>query len=280
MATVNPGDEVLYPNPGFPIYESVIKFVGGVPVPIPIKEENDFRIDIEYLKSRITSKTKMLIINSPANPTGGLLTPEDIRKIAEIVRDKNILVLSDEIYDRIVYEGEPVSIASMPGMKDHSIILDGFSKTYAMTGWRLGYGIMHREIAQRVSQLMVNSNSCTAAFTQVAGKEALEGPQGDVALMVDEFRRRRDFIVDGLNSIKGIKCKLPQGAFYAFPNITGTGMKSKELADYLLDKASVAVLAGTAFGMYGEGYLRLSYANSIDNIEKALERISKAVNSL
>lgn len=280
MALTNPGDEVIYPNPGFPIYESVIKFVGGVPVPMPLKEENDFRIDIEDLKKKITDKTKLVIINSPANPTGGVFTPDDIRNIADLVRGKGIFVLSDEIYDRVVYEGTPLSIATLPGMKDYTIILDGFSKTYAMTGWRLGYGIMHKEIAARISQLMVNSNSCTAAFTQMAGVEALEGPQDDVAKMVAEFRKRRDVIVKGLNSIKGIKCALPQGAFYAFPNITGTGLKSKELADYLLENANVAVLGGTAFGEYGEGYLRMSYANSIENIEKALDRIGKAVESL
>lgn len=280
VALVNPGDEVIYPNPGFPIYESVIKFVGGVPVPMPIKEENNFRADIEDLKGKITPRTKLLIINSPANPTGGVFTADDIKNIANIVRGKGIFVMSDEIYERIVYDGKPVSIATMPDMKDYTIILDGFSKTYAMTGWRLGYGIMHKDIASRVAQLMVNSNSCTAAFTQMAGKEALEGPQVEVDKMVSEFKRRRNFIVDGLNSIKGITCKLPQGAFYAFPNITGTGMKSKELADYLLENAGVAVLSGTSFGEFGEGYLRLSYANSIENIEKALGRIELAVKNL
>lgn len=279
-ALINPGDEVLYPNPGFPIYESVIKFVGGTPVPVPLREENNFRIDIEDLKKSITPKTRLIIINSPANPTGGVLTKEDIEKIADLVRGKNIFVLSDEIYDRIVYDGEPVSIATMPGMKDYTIILDGFSKTYAMTGWRLGYGIMHKEIAQRITQLMINSNSCTAAFTQMAGKEALEGPQEEVDRMVAEFRKRRDVIVKGLNSIRGITCKTPEGAFYAFPNIKGTGLKSKELADYLLENAGVAVLGGTAFGEFGEGYLRLSYANSVENIEKALERIKTAVEAL
>lgn len=280
MALVNEGDEVIYPNPGFPIYESVIRFVGGIPVPMPLKEEKEFRIDIDELKKMITPRTKLLIINSPANPTGGVLTEKDIRDIAELVRGKNIFVLSDEIYDRIVYDGNVVSIATMPGMKDYTIILDGFSKTYAMTGWRLGYGIMHKEIAQRVTQLMVNSNSCTATFTQMAGVEALEGPQDDVDRMVEEFRKRRDLVVKGLNSIKGMKCTMPQGAFYAFPNITSTGMKSKELADYLLERASVATLSGASFGQYGEGYLRLSYANSIENLEKALDRIGNAMNAL
>lgn len=279
-ALVNPGDEVIYPNPGFPIYESMIKFVGGVPVPMPLTQEKDFRVDIEDLKSKISSKTKLIIINSPANPTGGVLTGDDIKAIADLVRDKGIFILSDEIYDRMIYEGTPVSIATMPGMKNYTIILDGFSKTYAMTGWRLGYGIMHSEIAKRIAQLMVNSNSCTAAFTQMAGKEALEGPQDEVIKMVAEFKKRRALIVTGLNSIPGFKCSMPQGAFYAFPNITGTGMKNKELANYLLENAGVAVLGGTAFGEYGEGYLRLSYANSIENIEKALDRIDKAVRAL
>jgi aspartate/methionine/tyrosine aminotransferase len=280
MALVNPGDEVMYPNPGFPIYESVIRFVGGVPVPLPLREEKDFRLDIDELRSKISPKTKLIILNSPANPTGGVLTEEDIRRIADAIRGKNIFVLSDEIYERIVYEGRPVSIATMPGMKDWTIILDGFSKTYAMTGWRLGYGVMHREIAEKVTQLMINSNSCTAAFTQMAGLEALTGPQDEADRMVAEFKKRRDIIVEGLNSIKGITCRKPQGAFYVFPNIKGTGMKSDELAGYLLDSAKVATLSGTAFGEYGEGYLRLSYANSVENIQKALERIDKAIAQL
>lgn len=280
MALVNPGDEVIYPDPGFPIYSNLVKFVDAVPVPISIKEENDFRLDVNELKSKITSKTKLIILNSPANPTGGVLTPEDIDRIAEAVKGKGIYVLSDEIYDRIVYNGSVKSIASIPHMKDCTIILDGFSKTYAMTGWRLGYGIMNRDLAKRVTDLMINSNSCTAAFTQIAGIEALTGPQDAVLQMVEEFRKRREVIVNGLNTIKGVKCKKPEGAFYAFPNITGTGLCSKELADYLLNKAGVAVLAGSSFGSCGEGYLRLSYANSIDNIERALERIEKAIKEL
>lgn len=280
ISLVNPGEEVIYPNPGFPIYESIIKFAGGIPVPMPLIESNDFRIDIQDLKNKITPKTKMIIINSPANPTGGILNEEDIKQIADLVRDKGIFVLSDEIYDRIVYEGNPISIATMPGMKDYTIILDSFSKAYAMTGWRLGYGIMHKDIAKKLERLMINSNSCTATFTQIAGIEALEGPQDEVDRMVAEFKKRRDYIVKGLNSIDGITCMLPQGAFYVFPNITGTGINSKELADYLLEKANVAVLGGTAFGNYGEGYLRLSYANSIENIKRALDRIDKAVRAI
>lgn len=280
LALVESGDEVIYPNPGYPIYESLIRFVGGVPVPMPLVEENDFRVDIEDLSKKITSKTKMIIINSPANPTGGILTKEDLSQIADLIRGKGIFVLSDEIYSRIVYDGDPVSIATMPGMKDYTIILDGFSKTYAMTGWRLGFGIMHKEIAKKVDRLIANSTSNTAAFTQLAGKEALEGPQTDVDNMIAEFRRRRDYIVDRLNSIEGISCKKPEGAFYVFPNIKGTGLKSEALADYLLNEANVAVLDGASFGEYGEGHIRLSYATSMENIEEALNRIEKALKLL
>lgn len=280
LALVHPGDEVLCPNPGYPIYESVVRFCGGIPVPIPLVEKNDFRVDMEDLKKKINPKTKMIIINSPANPTGGIYTEDDIRQIADIVRGKGIFVLSDEIYDRIIYDGKPVSIARMEGMKDYTIILDGFSKTYAMTGWRLGFGIMHAEIAAKVERLMANSTSNTAAFTQMAGKEALEGTQEYVNLMVEEFRNRRDFIVDGLNAIDGISCKKPQGAFYVFPNITGTGMDSERLADYLLEDANVAVLDGVSFGEYGEGHIRLSYANSIENIDRALKRMEESLKKL
>ncbi|MDF2505288.1 pyridoxal phosphate-dependent aminotransferase [Clostridium sp.] len=280
LALVESGDEVIYPNPGYPIYESLIRFVGGVPVPMPLVEENDFRVNIEDLSKKITSKTKMIIINSPANPTGGILTKDDLSQIADLIRGKGIFVLSDEIYSRIVYDGDPVSIATMPGMKDYTIILDGFSKTYAMTGWRLGFGIMHKEIAKKVDRLIANSTSNTAAFTQLAGKEALEGPQTDVDNMIAEFRRRRDYIVDRLNSIEGISCKKPEGAFYVFPNIKGTGLKSEALADYLLNEANVAVLDGASFGEYGEGHIRLSYATSMENIEEALNRIEKALKLL
>lgn len=280
LALVNKGDEVIYPNPGFPIYQNLVHFVEAVPVPVDIKEENDFRLDINELKSKITSKTKLIILNSPANPTGGVLTPEDIDAVADAVKGKGIYVLSDEIYARIVYSGDVKSIASIPGMKDWTIILDGFSKAYAMTGWRLGYSITNKELAQKITTLMTNSNSCVATFTQIAGIEALTGPQDAVAEMVEEFRKRREIIVNGLNSIKGISCRKPEGAFYAFPNITGTGMSSKEIADFLLNTAGVATLSGASFGSSGEGYLRLSYANSIANIELALERIEAALKSI
>ncbi len=278
LACVNPGEEVLYPNPGFPIYESLINFVGAKAVPIPLLEKNDFRIDHEYVKEKITKKTKMIILNSPENPTGGVLTREDLKVIVDCIGNRDdVLVLSDEIYDRIIYEGKHESIASFPQMKEKTIILNGFSKIYAMTGWRLGYGVMRKDLAQKVAQINTNSNSCTSAFTQMAGVEALKGPQKDSEKMVAEFQKRREVIVSGLNKIEGITCKKPRGAFYVFPNITGTGMDCRKLGDYLLYEAGVAVLPGTSFGSYGEGYLRLSFANSVENIKKALERISAAL---
>lgn len=278
LACVNQGEEVMYPNPGFPIYESVINFVGAKPVPLPLKEENDFRLDLEDFKNKITKKTKMIILNSPENPTGGVLTRDDLKAITDCIEDRDdVLVLSDEIYSRIIYEGKHESIASLAGMKEKTIILDGFSKTYAMTGWRLGYGVMRKDLAQKIAQLMTNSNSCTCAFIQMAGIEALKGPQTEPEKMDAEFKKRREVIVSGLNKIKGITCKKPRGAFYVFPNITGTGMDCRKLGDYLLNEAGVAVLPGTAFGKYGEGYLRLSFANSIENIKKALDRIDKAL---
>jgi aspartate aminotransferase len=278
LALVNSGDEVLYPNPGFPIYESLINFVGAKPVPIPLKEENEFSLDPEYLKKMITKKTKMIILNSPENPTGGVVTREQLHVIADSIANRNdVFVLSDEIYSRIIYEGKHESITQFAGMKDKTILLDGFSKTYAMTGWRLGYGVMRKDLAEKFAQLMTNSNSCTAAFTQLAGVEALTGPQKEPERMDEEFRKRRDVIVPGLNNIKGITCKKPHGAFYVFPNITGTGMDCRKLGDHLLYNAGVAVLPGTSFGKYGEGYLRLSFANSVENIKKALDRIARAV---
>lgn len=280
LALVEEGDEVIYPNPGFPIYESMIRFVGARPVPLRLRMENEFRVDVEELAALITPRTRMLILNSPANPTGGVLTREDLAAIAELCLRHDLVVLSDEIYSRILYEGEHISIASFPGMLERTIILDGFSKTYAMTGWRLGYGVMPEPLAEAVTRLMINSNSCTAAFTQMAGIAALTGPQDDVDRMVAAFRERREVIVEGLNRIPGFRCLKPKGAFYAFPNIEGTGMSSRQLAEYLLEEAGVAVLSGTAFGEYGEGFLRLSFANSVENIRKALERIETAVRRL
>ena len=273
LALLDEGDECLYPNPGFPIYESVINYLNARAVPYQLKEANDFELDLRELESKITHRTKMIIINSPQNPTGGVLSPETIEAIAKLAVKHDIMVLADEIYGRILYEGRHLSIASLPGMFERTIVLDGFSKTYAMTGWRLGFGIMEKSLADQVARLQTNSNSCTATFTQKAGIAALTGPQTEVDAMVVEFRRRRDAIVAGLNAIPGITCRNPKGAFYVFPNITKTGMKSAELQQLLLDEAGVACLAGTAFGEYGEGYLRFSYANSLENIQWALSSL-------
>ena len=273
LALAEEGDEIIYPNPGFPIYESMINYVGAKAVPIRLREELDFRLDVDELASLINDRTKLIILNSPQNPTGGMLTKDDIAAIASAIGDRNIMVLSDEIYSRLIFEGEHHSIMSVDGMKERTILLDGFSKTYAMTGWRMGYGVMRADLAAHISRLMTNSNSCTASFTQIAGIEALCGPQDVVDTMRTEFQKRRDVMVAGLNKIKGFSCRLPKGAFYVFPNITKTGWPSKKLADALLDDAGVAALSGTAFGDFGEGYLRFSVANSIENIEKALGRV-------
>lgn len=273
LALIESGDEVLYPNPGFPIYESMVNYSVGTGIPIPLREERDFSVDVKELASLITDRTRLIILNSPHNPTGGILTKKDILEIAEAIGDRNILVLSDEIYSRLIYDAEHFSIMSVPGFKDRTILLDGFSKTYAMTGWRLGYGVMRPDLASQIAKLATNSNSCTASFTQIAGVEALRGDQSSVDAMSAEFRRRRDAFVAGLNKIKGFSCRMPKGAFYAFPNITKTGWTSKKLADALLEQAGVAALAGTAFGAYGEGYLRFSVANSLENLNKALAKI-------
>ena len=275
LALVEEGDEVIYPNPGFPIYESMIEFLGGRAIALHVREERGFSFDVNDLSAKISDRTKLVILNSPHNPTGGVLSERDIRAIAKAIGDRDIMVLSDEIYSRLIFEGEHFSIMSIPEFRDRTILLDGFSKTYAMTGWRLGYGVMRPDLATQVSRLMTNSNSCTASFTQMAGIEALHGDQASVERMRQEFLRRRDVMVGALNTIKGFRCQKPGGAFYVFPNIEGTGWNSKKLADALLEEAGVACLSGTSFGSFGEGYIRLSIANSIDNIEKALERIRR-----
>jgi aspartate aminotransferase len=285
LATVDPGDEVLYPNPGFPIYESVINFIGARPVPIPLLEEKDFSLDVDDLRRRISPRTKMIIINSPQNPTGGMLSKQDLEAIAEMAIEHDLWVMSDEVYSRIVYDGEFFSIASIPGMKERTIVIDGFSKTYAMTGWRMGWGAMNEALARDVARLETNCESCTASFTQIAGVEALTGPQDATASMVSEFAARRDILVRGLNAIDGVTCVKPKGAFYAFPNVTAAckrlSMRSaKELQEYLLYDAGVAVLPRTSFGSKNDGedqeYIRLSYATSRENIAEGLRRM-KAV---
>ena len=274
-ALAEEGDEVIYPNPGFPIYESMINFVGAKAVPIQLREELDFRLDVKELASKITINTRLIILNSPHNPTGGVLTKQDVLEIAAAIGDRDIMVLSDEIYSRLLFEGEPFSIMSVDGFKDRTILLDGFSKTYAMTGWRMGYGVMRADLATHLARLQTNAVSCTASFTQQAGVEALKGDQTAVTKMCAEFKRRRDYMVERLNRIQGFSCRLPKGAFYVFPNVTKTGWPSKKLADALLEQAGVAGLSGTSFGAFGEGYVRFSVANSMENIQKALDRIEE-----
>lgn len=277
LALVNAGDEVIYPNPGFPIYESVINFVGAKPVPVPLREEKEFSFDLEEMKGLVNDKTKLIIINSPQNPTGGVLKPEDMKGIAELAEKHDAWILSDEVYSKMVYDGKHVSIYDFPEVRERTILLEGHSKSYAMTGWRLGYAAMPVALADQISKLQTNSNSCTSSFTQVAGVEALTGPQDESLKMMAEFKARRDMFVDGLNKLPGFKCLKPKGAFYVFPNITGTGKKSKELEEFLLEKAGVAGLSGTSFGKFGEGYLRFSYANSQKNLNRALEMIKEVL---
>ena len=273
MALVEEGDEVICPNPGFPIYESMINFVGAHAVPIPIRESKSFSLDINELADLIAERTRLIILNSPHNPTGGTMSERDVRDVAAAIGDRNITVLSDEIYSRLVYEGNHFSLMSVEGFRDRTVLLDGFSKTYAMTGWRMGYGVMRADLATHVTRLAINCNSCTATFTQIAGVEALRGSQASVDRMKEEFRRRRDRFVERLNSIRGFSCRMPKGAFYVFPNISKTGWRSKDLASALLEQAGVACLSGTAFGAHGEGYIRFSVANSIENLDLAADRI-------
>lgn len=280
LALIDAGDEVLTPDPGFPIYDSMIRFCGGKPVYYRLREQNHFRFDPDEFKKLVSDKTRLIIINSPHNPTGGVLERSDLQMIADIAVARDIMVLSDEIYWRILYDGEHTSILSFPGMPERTILLDGFSKSYSMTGWRLGYGVMNHELAPQITRLMTNSDSCTAALVQWAGVEALRGPQDSVRTMVTAFEERRNTIVEGLNAVPGFRCELPRGAFYAFPNVTGVGWGSRKLADYLLNDAGVACLSGTSFGSNGEGYLRFSYANSLENIKEALLRVRRAVEKI
>jgi aspartate aminotransferase len=273
LALLEEGDEAIYPNPGFPIYESMINYSGAKAVPIPLREELDFRLDVNELKSLITPRTKLIILNSPENPTGGVLEESDVRVIAELAREHDIYVLSDEVYEYMSYGGKPFSIASLPGMLDRTILMNGFSKTYAMTGWRAGYAVVPQPLVDPMVGLIVNSVSCTATFIQYACIEALVGPQESIGTMVAEFEKRREIMVQGLNSIPGVSCLYPKGAFYAFPNIKNLGKSSEYIADYLLNKAGVACLSGTDFGKFGEGYLRLSYANSQENLREAIRRM-------
>jgi aspartate/methionine/tyrosine aminotransferase len=277
---IEPGLEAIFPDPGFPIYESMTRFCGGTPVRLPIRQEHDFRIDLDELEGLITPRTRLLIINSPANPTGGVFTRADVERIGELALRHDLVVLADEIYGRIVYEGEHVSLASLPGLVERTIVLDGFSKTYAMTGWRLGYAIVPEKLVLPFSRLIINSVSCTSSFSQMAAVEALTGPQADVDAMVEEFRGRRALVIEGLNTIPGISCRMPAGAFYAFPDISATGLDGAVFADRLLDETGVCVLAGTAFGQVGRDHVRISYANSRENLTEALGRIRTFVGGL
>jgi aspartate aminotransferase len=280
MALIEPGDEVIYPNPGFPIYESMINFLGGVAVPLQLSEQRDFRINLDELESKVSSKTRLIILNSPHNPTGGVLTLEDLQAIARLAVEHDLVVLADEIYSEIVYEGEHHTILSLPGMRERTILLDGFSKTFAMTGWRMGYGIFPGEMIPHISRLIINSVSCTSSFSQRAAISALTGPREEVDKMLSAFASRRMLVYEGLNKIPGLRCNRPAGAFYAFPNITDTGLDSRAYADYLLTEADVAVLPGTSFGEFGQGYIRISFANSEENLREAMKRIDAVTRKL
>ncbi|NPV71974.1 MAG: pyridoxal phosphate-dependent aminotransferase [Firmicutes bacterium] len=280
LCLVNPGDEVIYPDPGYPLYENVIKLVEATPVPIALREENEFRLDVDELKSRVTPKTRVIIINSPHNPTGSVLTGEDVKAIAALIEGSRIYVVSDEMYDRIVYDRRVMSIGSIPEIRDQVIVADSLSKTYAMTGWRLGFGIVPPGMSEKMSRLSIHTYSCNAAFVQIAAIEALRGPQASVDKMVAEFRQRREAVVEGVNRIEGMSCLKPPGAFYVFPNVKKLGMRSKALAEKILDEYGVAVLGGDAFGCAGEGYIRISYANSLENIQEGLKRLERAAASI
>jgi len=280
LALVRPGDEVMYPDPGFPTYKAMIEVAGGVPVPVPLKEAEDFSFDLDAFDRLLSARTRLIVLNSPSNPTGGVMPPSALEHVAAVARQRDLWVISDEIYARLVYDAPAPSIAALPGMLERTIICDGFSKTYAMTGWRLGYGIMPKALAERVELLLTHSVGCTATFTQIAGLEAIQGTQEPVEAVVREYRRRRDVLVAGLNAIPGVSCRMPQGAFYAFPNVAALGKSSDWLADHLLEDAGVAVLPGSAFGGNGEGYLRLCFANSVENIQAALPRLAQAMREL
>jgi len=280
MALVDPGDQVIYPNPGFPIYESMINFIGGEAIPLQLSEHRGFSFDLADLEALISDRTRMIILNSPGNPTGRALSRETLEGIARLAVQHDLIVLADEIYSDIIYEGEHHSVLEFPGMVERTVLLDGFSKTFAMTGWRLGYGMFPAPLVPDISRLVINSVSCTSSFSQKAAVAAITGPRDEVHAMVEEFHRRRGLVIPALNEIRGLSCIMPQGAFYAFPNITGTGLDSRRYADYLMTEANVAVLPGTAFGAFGEGYIRISFANSMENLQKALDRITQANKAL